>query len=329
MFRFLLVLALSCGISVASAATLNLYTDRPTDRLKPLADQFKAQNGVDVVIVELPYKDLLKKLQAEGGSSPADIIYTKDLVYQAELAEQGFYQAMDSKKVQGSVVSGMRDPRNLWTAVTYRARTLVFDPKRTDVSAINSYEDLAKPEFAGRLCLRTSNNSYNEALVASFIHNMGYEKSKDVLAGMVDNLATDVVKGDTALLESIATGVCEIGIANHYYLAQLIAQKPNFPVSLKFLEQNGRGVHINGSGVGIAKTSQNPVAAQQFIEFLFTDSVQVYLSESHFEYPAVQHLAPTTLIKQWGPFKADTANWTEIGAEIKNARQLVKEVGYL
>lgn len=329
MLKFLLVLALSCGMSVASAANLTLYTDRPADRLKPLAEQFKNQTGVEVTIVELPYKDLLKKLQTEGSESPADMIYTKDLVYQAELAALGFYQPMDSKKVQVSVSSSMRDPRNLWAAVTYRARTLVYDSNRTDVSQINSYEDLAKPEFAGRLCLRTSNNSYNEALVASLIHNLGYERAKNILVGMVENLATDVVKSDTALLESIATGVCEVGLANHYYLAQLIAQKPNFPVSIKFLEQGGRGVHVNGSGIGIAKTSQNPELAQQFVEFLFTDSVQLYISESHFEYPAVQHLVPTSLIKKWGPFKADAANWSDIGLDIQNAKQMVKEIGYL
>lgn len=313
----------------AQAATLTLYTDRPTARLLPVAEAFQKQTGAKVVIVELAYKDLLKKLQTEGDSSPADLIFTKDLVFQAELAKLGWFQAMDSKSVETKVAQAMRDPKNLWTAVSFRARTLVYDPSRTDVSGINSYEDLAKPELAGRLCLRTSSNSYNEALVAHFIHNWGYEKTKEVLTGMVENLATEVAKGDTALIENIANGVCELGIANHYYLAQLVAQKPNFPVKVKFLDQNGRGTHVNGSGIGIAKTSKSPTLAAQFIELLLTDSVQLAISESHFDYPVATHLAPTSLIKDWGTFKFDSANWSAIGEEVENGKKLVKEVGYL
>ena len=68
---------------------------------------------------------------------------------------------------------------------------------------------------------------------------------------------------------------------------------------------------------------------QKFIELLMTDSVQIYLSEAHFEYPAATHLLPTSLIKEWGTFKSDKANWTEIGLEAEKAKKLVKEVGYL
>ncbi|MFP5520371.1 MAG: extracellular solute-binding protein [Bdellovibrionia bacterium] len=329
MKKILLSSLLTLVGAVASANTLTIYTDRPTARLQPIADEFTKSTGAAVTIVELPYKDLLAKLEAEGAASPADLIYTKDLVYQAELAKKGFYQAMNSKSVQTTVAAAMRDPGNLWTAVSYRARTLVYDAGRVDVSKINTYEDLANEEWAGRLCLRTSNNSYNEALVASFIHNMGYDKAKAVVAGMVDNLAGDVAKGDTGLLETIANGGCEIGLANHYYLAALVAKNPNFPVKVKFLDQNGRGTHVNGSGIGIAKTSQNPALAQQFIELLLTDSVQDYVSASHFEYPAAQHMLPSTLIKDWGTFKADSANWSAIGEEVESAKKLVKEVGYL
>lgn len=321
---------LSFVVSTAAfASTITLYTDRPTARLQPIADQFKQQTGHDVVIVELPYKDLLTRLKAEGEGSPADLIFTKDIVYQTELANLGFFQPMKSDRVTSTVHASMRDPQNLWTAVTYRARTLVYDPAKTDVSQIEDYADLANEKWAGRLCLRTFNNSYNESLVSAFIQNYGYDKAKEIVAGYVANLATDVFKnGDTAVIEAVANGTCDVALVNHYYLAQTLAQKPNLPVRVKFLNQNSTGVHVNGSGIGVAKTSKQVAAATAFIDLLMTDSVQESLSAAHFDYPASQKVVPTSLIKDWGTFKFDLSNWTAIGSQLENARKLAQEVDY-
>lgn len=321
------LLSLSALLSFSYANALTVYTDRPTDRLQPIADQFTRETGVPVVIVEKAFPALLSQLEAEGDQSAADILFTKDLVFQSELAQKGWYQPMNTSSFENKVAPTMRDPRNLWTAVTFRARTLVYNPAVTDVSTLNSYEDLTADEWAGRLCVRTSNHGYNEALVASWIYTRGYEGAKNLVSGIVANLATDVFKGDTAILEAIANGTCEIGIVNHYYLATMLASKPNFPVKAKFLDQ-GYGVHVNGTGVGIAKTSKNPALAQQFIELLLSDKVQVYLADAHFDYPASVMVAPQSMIKDWGLFKYDTSNWTAIGNEVETARKLVKEVGY-
>lgn len=317
--------ALVSGAAIASPLTI--YTDRPTDRLQPIADQFTRQTGVPVVIVEKAYPALLSQLEAEGDKSPADLLFTKDLVFQTELAKKGMYQPMDTKSFEVKVSQTMRDPANLWTAVTFRARTLVYNPAVTDVSQLKTYEDLTSDDWAGRLCVRTSNHGYNEAMVASWIVTRGYEGAKKLVSGLVANLATDVFKGDTTILEAIANGTCEVGLVNHYYLATMLANKPSFPVKAKFLDQ-GYGVHVNGTGVGIAKTSQNAVLAQQFIELLMTDKVQVYLADAHFDYPASVNAAPQSLIKDWDLFSYDPSNWSVIGNEVEAARKLVKEVGY-
>lgn len=323
----LITLATVFSLQVLAQKNLQLYTDRPTARLQPIADQFFQKTGIKVQITELAYKDLLSKLQTEGENSPADLIFTKDLVFQTELANLGWFQPMKSEHSKNVVSSHMRHPSDLWTAVTYRVRSLVYSIN-SDVSSLNTYEDLADVKWAGRLCVRTSANSYNEALISSFLATYGSVRTSTLLQGWVENFSVAPLKSDTAVLEAIANGQCEVGIANSYYLAQILSQNQNFPVRMKFLDQDTQGVHVNGSGIGVAVTSKNVDESSKFIDFLLSDDVQLSLSSALFEYPTATHLLPNTLIREWGNFKSNTVNWNAIGQFVPESKELVKQVGY-
>jgi iron(III) transport system substrate-binding protein len=270
----------------------------------------------------------LKRLQTEGASATADVIFTKDLVYLRELATLGFFQAMNSAVVEQSTVDALRDPQGLWTAVSMRARTIMYNPARVDASELSTYEDLATDKWAGRVCLRTSKSSYNDALVGSFVAHQGYDKAAEIVKGLVFNLAVDPFANDVKVLEAIANGVCDVGIANTYYLAGVVAQNPNFPIKPFFANQNTTGVHVNGSGAGVAATSKQAVLATKFIETLMSDDIQLQLSGAAYEYPAKTNLTPNTLIRNWGSFKMDAMNWSDIGAEAANARKIMVDAEY-
>ena len=327
MKRFFALIAFSL-VAQSAMADLTVYTDRPTDRLQPAIQAFTAKTGVKVTVLEEAYPALLKRLQTEGSASPADVIFTKDLVYQRELASLGFFQTMNSPTVAQSTVDALRDPQGLWTAITMRARTIMYNPARVDASELSTYEDISSEKWAGRVCLRTSKSSYNDALVGSFIVNNGYDKAAAMVKGLVFNLAVDPFPNDVKVLEAIANGVCDVGIANTYYLAGVVAQNPNFPIKPFFANQSTTGTHVNGSGAGVAATSKQAALATQFIETLLTDDVQLQLSGAAYEYPAKSKLAPNTLIRNWGSFKMDANNWSDIGAEAANARKIMVDAEY-
>lgn len=326
-----IVSALLTLSSVTALATdkIVLYTDRPTARLQPAADQFFAKTGVQVEIVEKAYPELLAKLTSEGAETPADLIMTKDLVYLHELTSKGFFQPYESELIKAKVSENMRHPQDLWTATSFRTRTIAYNPATVDARDLSTYEDLATEKWAGRLCVRTSKHGYNEALGAEMIVKHGYNKAKEIIAGWVANLAVDPIKGDTAALEQMASGICDVAIVNHYYLAQLIANNPNFPIKIFFANQNTDGAHTNGTGIGILKSSKNAKLATLFMETLLDDQINLELSTGHFEFPAVKYLVPGSLIKDWGTVKTTTNNWSVIGEKVEEARNLFKEVGYL
>lgn len=310
-------------------ADLTVYTDRATDRFANAAKTFEAQTGQKIVFVEAAYKDLLGKLEVEGKQTPADLIITKDLIYLNELTNKKLLQPMTKSSAVNTVAESMRDSNLNWVALSYRARTVAFDPSRVSPTELTTYEDLASPKWKGRLCLRTSKAAYNEALTSHLIDVHGAEKTKAIMAGWVANLAVSVMAGDTQILEAIANGICDVGIVNHYYLALTINKDPNFPVRVAFLDQQGQGVHTNGTGVAIVGASLKQDLAQKFVDILLSDSVQLEVSAAHFDYPAATHLTPTTLIKDWGKFKPATGKWSDLNKWLVEARKIMDEAGYL
>jgi len=312
----------------AHAETLTIYTDRPTARLQPIVDQFKAEKGVDVVVVEKAYADIVAQIESEGAATPADLVFTKDLVFLSDLTNRGLLQPLTNAAVKARVAPAMKDINDNWVAVTYRARTLVYDSSRVNPSELSSYEDLADPKWAGRVCLRTSKGTYNVALIASFVHHKGEAQAKNIVSGILDNLAADVFPNDIAMMTAIANGVCDVGISNTYYLAQMLSQNPNFPVKPLFANQDSTGAHVNGSGIGVVKYSKKAALAQEFIALMLQEPAQLHLSSSHLEYPAAVGITPNTLIKDWGPFKADATNWSVIGEQVPAALRIIKELDY-
>jgi len=314
--------------SPALGAGITVYTDRPLERLQPIADKFKSDTGTEVNLVGLAYADMVKRLDSEGDATPADLLMVKDLVLLGEMANAGRFQAMQSTLVRGAISSAMRHPENLWTAITFRARTLVYAADRVQPSQISTYEDIAKPEWKGRLCLRTSKGGNNEALVAHLVAVNGKADAKRTVQGWMTNLAAAVFPNDTSLMEAMANGTCDVGIVNTYYLGQLLKNRPSFPVKVLFANQNGRGVHTNGAGIGIAKQSKNRELAARFVEALLSDEAQLSISSGHMDYPAKIGLRPNTLIKDWGTFKVDSLNWSEISRFLPAAKEIFKEVDY-
>jgi iron(III) transport system substrate-binding protein len=325
--KLLILLTVLFGFFSANA-DLTLYTDRPTARMQVVADQFFKSTNIKVNILELPWAAMSDLLKQEGASSPADVIFLKDSVYLNQLVKQGGLTKMQSAFVRNNVDASMYT--DYYTAITYRARTLVYEAS-LDVSTINSYADLAKSDYAGSLCLRTSKSQYNQALTATLINRYGYNETKTMLEGWLKNMVDPALfyKDDNAVISDIAAGKCALGITNSYYLGLALLKNPSTPVSIKFLDQNNGGVHTNGMGAGVSVTSKQPAVAQQFVEFMLSEGIQKFLTGEQMDFPANKNVALPSAIKSWGSFKMNSQNWSATTDSAEKAIELFDEIGYL
>src|SRR5688572_14289676 len=152
-------------------------------------------------------------------------------------------------------------------------RTPMRSTERLGEDAVTSYEDLGKPQFEGRLCLRTSNNEYNQSLVADRIAKHGEAATEKLLRSWMAN-RPQILGSDVDVLEAIAAGRCDVGLTNHYYLGRILEDDPGFPVAPAWPDQDGAGAHTNLSGVALVKGAAHKADAIALMEYLTSPPAQ-------------------------------------------------------
>lgn len=329
MKRFYTLLALTlCCLHALAQNTVTVYSARNEPLIKPLFDRFTAETGIVVRVLTDKEGALLARLKAEGGNTPADVLMTVDAGNLWQAANEGLLKPVTSAVLDARVPAHLRDPKGQWFGLSVRARTLVFNPKTVQRRELSTYEDLAQPQWKGKLCLRTSKKVYNQSLVAMLIEQHGEAKTEEIVRGWVNNLATDVFSDDTALLKAIAAGQCQVGIVNTYYLGRLMDQDKNFPVQLFWANQNAGGTHVNISGAGVTRYSKNEPQALKLIEFLSSDAAQKIYADENLEYPVNAKVLPDSIIKSWGEFKPNLIHVVKAGELQATATRLMDRAGY-
>jgi len=153
-------------------------------------------------------------------------------------------------------------------------------------------------------------------------------KAKEVVAGWVANLTTEVFSNDTNALKAVSSGQCGVTIVNTYYLARLLDDSKYDNLKLFWANQDSRGVHVNISGAGIVKSSINKEDAQTLLEYLSSEKAQDFYASANKEYPVLKNASIADSIKNWGNFIEDDINVSKLGSLQKEAVFIAQEVGY-
>lgn len=328
----LLATTLLFSTGAVSAAELNIYTTREPGLIQPLLDSFTAATGTKVNTVFL--KDgLVERVAAEGENSPADVLMTVDAGNLVDLVEKGVTQPVESAVLTEAIPAQLRDANGNWFALSMRARVL-YAAKDLDLAAF-SYEDLADPKWKGKVCIRSGQHPYNTALFADYIAHYGAEETEKWLSGVKDNLARKAAGGDRDGAKDIAGGICEIAIANSYYVGLMrsgkggeeqVAWSDAIKVILPTFKDGG--TQVNVSGAAVAKHAPNKAEAVKLLEYLVSDEAQKIYAEANFEYPVKAGAATDPIIASFGELKIDPKPLTEIVSHRKQASELVDKVGF-
>lgn len=326
LFAAAAVLLLSaCGGD--SEGTIRIYTGRHYD-LETAFEAFSDEFNIDIEFLEGSDAELRERIEAEGEDTQADIYMTVDAGNLATAAEAGIFAPLGSSVLDGAVPAALRDPDGYWVALSARVRTIAYSTERLSLDEVpTTYEELASPEWKGRVCLRNSSNTYTQSLVASLIGNVGYEDALAIVEGWADNAY--IMSNDVIALNSIRDNRCDVAIANHYYLARELEEDPDYPVGLLWANQDNRGAHVNISGAGITKHADDPELALLLLEWLATEGQNAFVDGNN-EYPVNPDVTPESLIaREFGEtFIRDQLNAAEFGALNADAVRLLDEAGY-
>ena len=328
-----LVVATMAGSAYAEGE-LNLYSSRHYDTDERLYSDFTEATGITINRIEGDGDELIARMEAEGANSPVDAFLTVDTVRLARAKEMGLLQPVESDILEARVPGYLQDADNQWFAFSQRARILFYDKSEVTNPPL-TYQDLAKPEYAGKICIRSSSNVYTQNIVAALVAHLGEEAVGEWAKAVVANFARDPQGGDTDQLRGIASGECDIAMSNTYYYARALRKGDSTMsaddlanIGWVFPNQNDIGAHMNISGGGVAKNAPNSENAIKFLEYLASDQAQEYFSSGNDEYPAVPGVGLAPSVAALGIFRPDVIDLSDIASNIAAAQRILNESGW-
>ncbi len=317
------------------AKTVNVYSARKRHLIRPLLDQFEKKTSITVNLTTAKSDALITRLHLEKNHPNADIFITTDVGRLHRLKNLQLLQPLKSAWLEKNVPPQYRDSDGQWYGLSVRFRVIVAARRLPNSVRPERYEDLASPKWHKKICVRSSDNVYNQSLIASLIVANGRTATQDWAESLVDNFARPPAGGDRDQILAVAHGGCDLALANTYYLAMMRESKDKEQseavkrVDIIWPNQEDRGVHVNVSGAGIIKGAKHPEAAQKLLEYLLSDSAQAWYARVNHEYPVISPSASAndTLPVQ-ETFKRDDTALHRLGALNSEAVKLADRAGW-
>ncbi|WP_114009909.1 Fe(3+) ABC transporter substrate-binding protein [Cohaesibacter intestini] len=326
-------LGVSASLPALAAGEVNIYSYRQPFLIEPILEAFTKETGIQTNVI-FAKKGLEARMKAEGENSPADLLLSVDIGKLNGAKLEGVAQPVKNAVLETNIPAQYRDVDGQWFGLTTRARVIYASKERVEQTSI-TYEELADPKWKGRICTRSGQHVYTIGLIASMIAHKGEEETKTWLEGVKANLARRPTGNDRAQVKSIYAGECDISLGNTYYMGQMQTndkepEQKDWAESVRILFPNSedRGTHVNISGVLLAKYAPNKDNAIKLMEYLASDAAQHLYAEVNFEYPVLESVEPSKLVKSWGSFKADTISLNKIADARTKASELVDIVDF-
>ena len=319
-----------------SEQVVNMYSQRHYDVDQIQYDNFEKITGIKVNVIKANADELIQRMKNEGENSPADLFITVDVGKLWQASDMDLLQKYNDESLTDGITESLTDPNGFWVPVTYRSRILVYSNERVQESDLSTYEDLANEKWKGRLLVRSSSNSYNQALLSSLVANLGEEATQNWTEAVVSNFARDPKGNDRDQVKAIAAGQGDVAIVNSYYIGLLLSSKneeelnAGRSVSVFFPNQgeNQRGAHINVSGIALTKNSKNKENAIKLIKYLQSDEAQKTYVNNTYEYSVNPSIGPNDIVEEWGEFKMDNLDLNILGSERDKAIRIFDKSGW-
>jgi iron(III) transport system substrate-binding protein len=319
----------------AGDKVLNLYSARHYQTDEALYAEFTKQTGIKINRIELGDEPLLQRLRSEGANSPADVVLLVDAARLWRAQIDGLFQPIQSKALESRIPANLRSNDGTWFGFSTRARVIVYDKARVKPEDVDTYEELADPKNAGKVCTRSGSHPYMLSLIGAMVERSGEAKTESWAKGVVANMARPPRGGDTDQIRAVASGECGVALTNSYYWVRLL--RSNDPkdkevvakVGFVWPNQATSGTHVNVSGGGVAKNAPNRANAIAFLEYLASDSAQKYFAEGNNEWPVVKSASTTnTALTSLGSFKVENVPISSVGKGQIAAQRVLDRVGY-
>jgi iron(III) transport system substrate-binding protein len=276
-----------------SDEALVIYSGRNKNLVGPVLDQLEKSTGVDVQVRYGGSSELAAQLLEEGENTKADLFFSQDAGALGALAKDGRLETLEAATT-GRVLQGFADPAGHWVATSARARVVAYDPAQAPEAAqMTTVDAVLDPKYKGRIGYAPTNASFQ-----SFVTALRVAKGEAGAKSWLEDFKANEPKAydnNILVLDAVDSGQVALGLINHYYWYERVAEKGAGAVKAKihFLNSDDPGALINVAGVGILKGTNQKAAATKAVDYLLSDAGQQYFADETAEYPVVEGVSST------------------------------------
>jgi iron(III) transport system substrate-binding protein len=330
LLALLLLAALAAGCAGNAPADapgeLTVYSGRSEELIGPVLQRFEEETGVALSVRYGDTAELAATILEEGERSPADVYIAQDAGALGALAKADILQELPSELLEPAE-ERFRDPAGRWVGVSGRARVIVWNTELlAEADVPDSVLELTDPRWEGQVGWAPTNGSF-QAFVTGMRVTLGDEATLEWLEGMVANGARAYEK-NSAIVEAVGRGEIELGLVNHYYLYQFLAEQPDFPAANHFLAGGDPGALVNVAGAGILQTTDQPNAAERLLGFLLSEDAQQHFADESYEYPLVGDVDPDRRLPALADIDAPEMDLSDLD-DLEGTLELIRQSGAL
>lgn len=266
---------------------VTVYSGREEELVAPLFELYEEETGNELEVRYGDSAELAATILEEGDNTPADVFFSQDAGALGALEKEGRLGEL-GEDVLGLVDERYRSRDGRWVGTSGRARVIAYDSRELSESDLpDSVLDLAEPEWKGRVGWAPTNGSF-QAFVTALRLTEGDEAAREWLEEMVANGAKSF-PDNTSIRDAIAAGEIDVGLVNHYYVAEAQAEEgPDYPVEVYFPPGGDVGALVNVAGAGILAGSGRQEEAGELVAFLLSPRAQRFFAEETKEYPLIE-----------------------------------------
>jgi iron(III) transport system substrate-binding protein len=304
---------------------LTIYSGRNEALVGGLIDRISEATGITLDVRYGSTAELAAQILEEGDNSPAGLFFSQDAGALGALAKAGRFTTMPDD-VLGMVDERFQDTDGTWIGVSGRARVLVFQPD------LVAEEDLPEsildlPESGiGPIGIAPSNASFQ-----TFVTALRLIEGEDAARAWLEALqATDLIiyEGNGPIVDAAAAGEAAVGLVNHYYLYEKLAENPDLTAQNHYFTNGDIGGLINVAGVGILSGSGQEAQAEAVVRYFLGEEAQTYFAEETFEYPLASGVSPVAELPPLDEYEHPDVNLNDLD-DLEGTLTLLTELGLI